>query len=83
MQDLIFATQSRRAIAAWQAIHDERTANRQGTPVTLRHVAYADQAREVSGKAFDFFPASAAIVGEPGWKTSGSSSKVSLRRIFA
>lgn len=60
MQDLIFATQSRRAIAAWQAIHDERTTNRQGTPVTLVHVAYSDQGREVSGKAFDFSPASAA-----------------------
>lgn len=60
MQDLIFATQSRRAIAAWQAIHNERKGNGQGPPVTLVHVAYSDQAREVSGKAFDFSPASAA-----------------------
>ncbi|MFK4872177.1 patatin-like phospholipase family protein [Novosphingobium sp. ZW T3_23] len=60
MQDLMFATQSRRAIAAWQAIHDERKARRQGAPITLVHVTYCDQAREVSGKAFDFSPASAA-----------------------
>ncbi|MDF2638727.1 MAG: patatin [Novosphingobium lindaniclasticum] len=71
MQDLIFATQSRRAIAAWQAIHDERKARGQGAPVTLVHVAYSDQAREVSGKAFDFSPASAADRWQAGLEDIG------------
>ena len=60
MQDLLFATQSRRAIAAWQALFDERVRNGATASVTLLHIAYSDHAREVSGKAFDFSPASAA-----------------------
>jgi NTE family protein len=59
-QDLIFATQSRRAIAAWQAIFDERGRSGESRAVTLLHIAYADQSREVSGKASDFSPASTA-----------------------
>jgi NTE family protein len=59
-QDLIFATQSRRAIAAWQAIFDERARRGDASAVTLLHIAYSDQDSEVSGKAFDFSPASAA-----------------------
>jgi NTE family protein len=59
-QDLIFATQSRRAIAAWQAIFEARTRTGASASVTLLHVAYADQGREVSGKAFDFSPESVA-----------------------
>lgn len=59
-QDLMFATQSRRAILAWQAIFDARLAAGAGQvpAVTLIHLAYADQGQEVSGKAFDFSPAS-------------------------
>lgn len=61
-QDLQFATQSRRAIAAWQAILDARTNAIQNAsaPICLLHLAYDDQVREVSGKAFDFSPASVA-----------------------
>lgn len=59
MQDLMFATQSRRAIAAWQAIFDERVRRGEAGAVTILHVAYADQEHEVSGKAFDFSAASA------------------------
>ena len=55
-QDLIFATQSRRALAAWQAIFDQREANGTAPAVALIHIAYADQGEEVSGKAFDFSP---------------------------
>ncbi len=60
MQDLMFATQSRRAIAAWQAIFDARAAAGEAASVTLLHLAYIDQAREVSGKAFDFSSESVA-----------------------
>lgn len=59
MQDLLFATQSRRAIAAWQEIFDARVATGNCPSVTLLHIAYADHQREVSGKAFDFSPGSA------------------------
>ncbi len=59
-QDLLFATQSRRAIAAWQAIFAERARQGDRTAVTLLHLAYADHAREISLKAFDFSPQSAA-----------------------
>jgi len=58
MQDLIFATQSRRAIAAWQAVFDERTRRGDAASVTLLHIAYTDQDEEVVGKAFDFSPES-------------------------
>ena len=54
MQDLVFATQSRRAIAAWQAIFDERVRQDDARSITLLHIAYSEQQREVSGKAFDF-----------------------------
>jgi NTE family protein len=59
MQDLLFATQSRRAIAAWRAIYEERAKNGDDASVTLLHVSYTDQGREVSGKAFDFSRVSA------------------------
>jgi NTE family protein len=58
MQDLLFATQSRRALAAWQAIYAAGGA--EGRAVTVLHVAYRGQEREVSGKAFDFSPESVA-----------------------
>lgn len=60
MQDLVFAAQSRRTIAAWQAIFDERVAAGDMRSVTLVRLAYADQAQEVSGKAFDFSAATIA-----------------------
>jgi NTE family protein len=66
MQDLVFATQSRRSIAGWQAIFDERAQRGAAASVTLLHIAYRDQAREVSGKAFDFSPVSAAARWQAG-----------------
>jgi NTE family protein len=50
MQDLVFAAQSRRTIARWQAVH----AGRDDIAVTLAPVTYADQRIEVAGKALDF-----------------------------
>ncbi len=50
MQDLIFAAQSRRTIARWQAVHE-------GDPdidLTLVRLVYADQSDEIAGKALDF-----------------------------
>lgn len=66
-QDLLFGTQSRRAIAAWQAIFAERARLPDCPSVTVLHVAYSDQAREISGKAFDFSPASAAARWRAGY----------------
>ena len=60
-EDLMFATQSRRAIAAWQAIFAERRGNAALAPITLLYIAYADQEDEVSGKAFDFSSRSAEL----------------------
>lgn len=57
MQDLTFANQSRRAITAWSRVFAERAAGGRPTPAaTLIHLVYADQGREVVGKAFDFSP---------------------------
>ena len=50
MQDLVFAAQSRRTIARWQAAYDGLDA----IAVTLARIAYADQRAEVAGKALDF-----------------------------
>lgn len=50
MQDLVFAAQSRRTIARWQAAHDGRDT----IAVTLARIAYTDQRAEVAGKALDF-----------------------------
>jgi NTE family protein len=66
MQDLLFATQSRRAVAAWQAIFDARAAAGDSRSVTLLHIAYADHRHEVSGKAFDFSPRSAGLRWQAG-----------------
>ena len=65
MQDLSFATQSRRAIEGWQRLSDQHLATmRLGgaapPPVTLVQLSYADQGDEVVGKAFDFSPATIA-----------------------
>lgn len=67
-QDLIFASQSRRTIAAWQAIYAERTRQGDSRSVTLLHVPYADQSREVSGKAFDFSPISTEARWQSGYR---------------
>lgn len=74
-QDLIFASQSRRAIATWQAVFDER-AKRVGeygeVPcITMLHLTYCDQGREVSGKAFDFSPTSARARWNAGHRDLG------------
>lgn len=53
-QDLMFATQSRRAIAAWQAVYAERVEQGDDASASLVHISYKDQGREVSGKAFDY-----------------------------
>ena len=50
MQDLIFAAQSRRTIARWQAAY----AGRGDTRMSLVRVAYTEQQDEVAGKALDF-----------------------------
>lgn len=56
-QDLTFASQTRRTIARWQAHYATDPAFR-GCSVTLAQLLYADQHREVAGKAMDFSPAS-------------------------
>lgn len=56
-QDLTFASQTRRTIARWQAHYATDPAFR-GRSVTLAPLLYADQQREVAGKAMDFSPAS-------------------------
>ncbi len=56
-QDLTFASQTRRTIARWQAQYATDPAFR-GCSVTLAQLLYADQGREVAGKAMDFSPAS-------------------------
>ena len=71
MQDLMFASQGRRAIEGWKRFYDLRashpTPDGAGQPsVTLVHLAYGAQAPEVCGKAFDFSPASAAYRWEQG-----------------
>ncbi|GGE89538.1 patatin-like phospholipase family protein [Sphingomonas prati] len=52
MQDLIFAAQSRRTIARWQAVH----AGREDVRIALLRLAYTEQEEEVAGKALDFSP---------------------------
>lgn len=56
-QDLFFAAQTRRSIARWQADYAGDRAGERS--VTLVHLVYGDQEREVAGKAMDFSPASA------------------------
>lgn len=56
-QDLALAIQTRRTIDHWQMVHHLRG---DGGGVALARLAYADQAREVAGKALDFSPESVA-----------------------
>jgi len=65
MQDLLFATQSRRALAAWEAIFDARGDD--AASVTLLRLTYSSQDEEVAGKAFDFSPPSAAKRWDSGY----------------
>lgn len=51
VQDLIYASQSRRTLAAWQTIFGASSATRS---VTLLNLVYRDQDREVAGKAMDY-----------------------------
>lgn len=67
MQDLLFASQSRRSIAAWQAIYGERLKQGDTASITLLHISYTDQEREVSGKAFDFSRLSAEARWQAGY----------------
>jgi NTE family protein len=67
MQDLLFASQSRRSIAAWRAIYQERAKRGDTASVTLLHISYSDQVREVSGKAFDFSRLSAQARWQAGY----------------
>jgi NTE family protein len=71
MQDLVFAAQTRRTIAAWQAIFDAREAQDSCQSVTILHIAYSGQSREVSGKAFDFSSKSAAARWQAGREDLG------------
>lgn len=67
-QDLLFASQSRRAIASWQAIFDARGRHDPAVPsATILHIAYSGHEREVSGKAFDFSPQSVGERWEAGY----------------
>ncbi|RDE07488.1 patatin [Sphingomonas aracearum] len=78
MQDLSFATQGRRALEAWQTIFDLK--ERAGDPlpsVTLLHVLYTDQRREVAGKSMDFSPASV----RERWQTGARDMREGLARI--
>ncbi len=67
MQDLMFAAQTRRTIAAWQALFDERTLHGATASVNILLLAYSDHKREVSGKAFDFSPESARLRWQAGY----------------
>lgn len=58
-QDLTFATQTRRAIATWQALYEHRTLE-STQPIILVHLSYTNHRREISGKAFDFSSATVA-----------------------
>lgn len=75
MQDLVFASQTRRTIDAWQAVYDLHGA--QAPAVTLARLSYADQHREVAGKAFDF---SAESAGER-WDAGRTAADAFLDRL--
>lgn len=56
-QDLLFACQSRRTIERWKGTY-RADGNHTDQSVTLVRLAYANQDREVAGKAMDFSPGS-------------------------
>lgn len=77
MQDLIFAAQTRRSVGAWAEIY---RLHGPGAPaVTLARLAFADQSREVAGKAFDF---SAETAGER-WAAGAATMDAFLDRLDA
>jgi NTE family protein len=69
-QDLIFAAQSARTVAKWQAVYAAEERLRTAS-VTLVRLVYRDQADEVAGKAMDFSPASVAARWEAGYRDAG------------
>lgn len=77
MQDLVFAAQSRRSIDAWREVY--RLHGDRAPAVTLARLAFADQSREVAGKAFDFSPETA---GER-WAAGAASMGAFLDRLDA
>ena len=64
MQDLMFASQSRLAVAAAAARYAARP---DAPPVTLVHLSYDRQDAEVAGKAFDFSPISVRARWDAGY----------------
>ena len=58
MQDLMFASQSRLALAGWERCY-AAAPDADAAPLVVLHVAYGRQDAEVAGKAFDFSPPSA------------------------
>ncbi len=65
MQDLMFASQSRLALAGWEARYAARPGE---APVTVFHLSYHDQATEIAGKAFDFSPISVRRRWDAGYR---------------
>lgn len=63
MQDLLFAAQSRRTIARWQAALPP-----DGASITLVRLTYAAQDQEVAGKAMDFSPRSVRLRWNAGYE---------------
>jgi len=70
-QNLTFAAQSRRTIERWQAVYalDERL---KSASVSLVRLAYADQDREVAGKAMDFSPESVRYRWDAGYRDAAA-----------
>lgn len=64
-QDLVFASQSRRSLQRWRAAY-AASAGEDRRSVALVRLAYADQMREVAGKAMDFSPESVRLRWQAG-----------------
>jgi NTE family protein len=75
MQDLIFAAQSRRTLARWQAVH----AGREDVRISLLRIAYTDQGDEIAGKALDF----SGPTIERRWDAGYEAGKRALARVAA
>jgi NTE family protein len=76
-QDLMFAAQTRRTIAAWTEVY--RLHGADAPAVTFVRLAFADHSREVAGKAFDF---SSETAGER-WAAGAASMGAFLARLEA
>ena len=70
-QNLTFAAQSRRTVERWQSVYtlDERFTS---ASVSLVRLAYADQEREVAGKALDFSPESVRYRWDAGYRDTSA-----------